>query len=420
MKVLLSRTDNTDMYRRALARHRTGAALLLGLSLRAPSASAEPAEPDETRVGTVEGKAAEELPSAAETPPILAAPVVTPRLIRDEGVAYPEQALGERFYERVEVGLIPELDASGHVRSSSVETPQVAGASLQVELDGADAQRASTLQDGSFALPALREGTATVRVESTAPGPANELPTGAGRRSACVVCAEPARRVTGRGRSGARSDGAGQRSAPGVSSSTREEVRRNPGAFGDPVRAVEALPGVTPVASGLPYFYVRGAPPGNFGYFLDRVRVLYLYNIGSGPSVVHKSSIDRVDLYPGGYPARFGRFAGGVVSAQMRGPEPAFSGEANLRLFDVGGLIETPFARGRGSLYSYGAALLSLLSPEVKLDSRDYRARATYEPSAQDRFSVFGFGSYDPLSEKRNGLLTRLGDACRPRITFTW
>jgi hypothetical protein len=64
-------------------------------------------------------------------------------------------------------------------------------------------------------------------------------------------------------------------------------VRELPGAFGDPFRAIEVLPGVTPIATGLPYFYVRGAPPGNVGYFLDGVRVPYLYHIGLGPSVIH-------------------------------------------------------------------------------------------------------------------------------------
>jgi hypothetical protein len=51
------------------------------------------------------------------------------------------------------------------------------------------------------------------------------------------------------------------------------EIRQMPGAFGDAFRAIEALPGVTPIMSGLPYFFVRGAPPGNTGYFIDGVRV---------------------------------------------------------------------------------------------------------------------------------------------------
>ena len=80
-------------------------------------------------------------------------------------------------------------------------------------------------------------------------------------------------------------------------------------------------------------------------------------------------------------------------------------------------MLGPTFARGRGSLLP---AVLSLLIPEVKLDNRNYQARATYEPSARDRFSAFGFGPYDLLGEKRNGILTRLGDAFRPKITFTW
>jgi len=35
------------------------------------------------------------------------------------------------------------------------------------------------------------------------------------------------------------------------------ETRDLPGAFGDPFRAVDALPGIVPVASGLSYFYFQ-------------------------------------------------------------------------------------------------------------------------------------------------------------------
>src|SRR5262249_31257831 len=34
----------------------------------------------------------------------------------------------------------------------------------------------------------------------------------------------------------------------------RAEVRQIPGTFGDPFRAVEVMPGVTPIVSGLPFF----------------------------------------------------------------------------------------------------------------------------------------------------------------------
>ena len=207
----------------------------------------------------------------------------------------------------------------------------------------------------------------------------------------------------------------GERPAPAVSTFTRQEVRQLPGAFGDPFRAVEALPGVTPVFSGLPFFYIRGAPPADVGYFLDGVRVPYLFHLLLGPSVVQPGLVDRVDLYPGGYPARFGRFAGGIVSAETSERRLVPHGEGNLRLFDAGAMAETGFAGGRGSVllggrYSYTAALLSLVAPGLKLDYHDYQARISYDLSSSDRLTVFGFGSYDLLAqEQQRGLNVLFG-----------
>ncbi len=194
-----------------------------------------------------------------------------------------------------------------------------------------------------------------------------------------------------------------------TASLSRAEVRQVPGTFGDPFRAVEIMPGVTPIVSGLPYFFIRGAPPGNVGYFLDGLRVPVLFHVGAGPSVVHPGLVRQVDLYPGGYPARFGRFAGGIVAGEMQEPLERPHGELNLRLFDVGALAETPFANGRGSValggrYSYTGALFSLFSPSTILDYWDYQGRATFDLTPDDRISVFAMGSYDFLGQTIEGV----------------
>ncbi|MBS2012262.1 MAG: energy transducer TonB [Deltaproteobacteria bacterium] len=186
---------------------------------------------------------------------------------------------------------------------------------------------------------------------------------------------------------------------------SRNEVRQIPGTFGDPFRAVEIMPGVTPIVTGLPFFFIRGAPPGNVGYFLDGVRVPLLFHVGAGPSVIHPGLINHVDLYPGGYPARFGRFTGGIVSGETNAPRNELTGEGNLRLFDVGALVEAPFANGRGNVvlggrYSYTAALLTLISSDTTLDYWDYQARAHYDVGEDDRIGVFAFGSYDFLGQR--------------------
>lgn len=202
----------------------------------------------------------------------------------------------------------------------------------------------------------------------------------------------------------------GERAPPEAKSFSREEVRQLPGAFGDPFRAIEVLPGVTPIASGVPFFYVRGAPPGNVGYYLDGIRVPYLFHIGLGPSIVHPGIVRQVDLYPGGYPARFGRYAGGIVAGETTEPRNDLHGEGNLRVFDVGAMVETGFDEGRGTAlvgarYSYTAAILSLIAGDVTLDYRDYQARVSYDVTPRDRISVFSFGAYDLLGETRNGVL---------------
>jgi TonB family protein len=182
------------------------------------------------------------------------------------------------------------------------------------------------------------------------------------------------------------------------------DVHDMPGAFGDPYRAIEALPGVVPIASGLPYFYVRGAPPGNVGYFFDGIPVPYLYHFAAGPGVLQPAFVDHVDLYPGAYPARYGRFAGAIVAGEMAPPSYRFHGEASIRWIDSGATIEAPFASGRGSAmvggrFSYTAAVLSFLVPDVSVNYWDYQARIRYELDQKNSLEVLSFGAGDFLSE---------------------
>ncbi len=202
----------------------------------------------------------------------------------------------------------------------------------------------------------------------------------------------------------------GARGEPGRTGSlTRAEVRQLPGAFGDPFRAIDALPGVTPVASGVPYFYVRGAPPGNVGYFIDGVKVPYLFHVALGPSVIHPALIERVDLYPGGYPASFGRFTGGIVSGELAEPRADPHGEANVRFVDAGLLAETGFGGGRGTAlvggrFSYTAALVSLFAKDTELGYRDYQARVSYDLGPKDRIKIVSFGAFDLLGQTEDGI----------------
>lgn len=194
----------------------------------------------------------------------------------------------------------------------------------------------------------------------------------------------------------------GDRAPAGSVSMRRRDIREMPGVLGDPYRAIEVQPGVTPTTSGLPYFYIRGAPPGNIGYFYDGIRVPLLFHAGAGPGVIPAPLVSRVDMHPGPYPANIGRIAGAAVEAEASPYANEWKGEGAFRFIDIGGVIEGPVGdKGTvlvGGHVSPGAYLLSALVQSVDLGYADYQARASYRVSDRGRLSALAFGAYDYLA----------------------
>jgi TonB-dependent Receptor Plug Domain len=195
----------------------------------------------------------------------------------------------------------------------------------------------------------------------------------------------------------------GDAAGPGGTTLRAGEVRQIPGTFGDPLRALEIQPGVVPLGNGLPYFFVRGAPPSATGYFIDGIRVPLLYHVGFGPSVLPAPLLEHVDYYAGGYPASYGRLVGGVVAGTTRDPSDHLHGEASIRVFDVAAIAEAPLGSNAtalaGARYSYTGGILSLTGSDTQFSYWDYQARASWNPTPNDRITVFAFGSFDDLSD---------------------
>lgn len=223
-----------------------------------------------------------------------------------------------------------------------------------------------------------------------------------------------------------------------VSSTTLrdQEIHALPGTFGDPFRVVKSLPGASQLAGFLPYVVVRGAAPGNTGYYLDGVRVPILFHVALGPAIVHPYFIDQVDFYPSGAPPRLGRYASGIIEGRTRpARRDRVFGEFDLRLTDAGGLVEVPLSykydktclekqakarkagkpagkrkdcrRGaaRGSLtlagrYSYTAGVLSLVQSTARIRFWDFQARFDHDLGPRAQYTAFAFGSLDEIGEK--------------------
>jgi hypothetical protein len=189
-----------------------------------------------------------------------------------------------------------------------------------------------------------------------------------------------------------------------------QDARSVPGTFGEPLQVVESLPGVAPMASGLPYFYVRGAPPADTGYFIDGIPLPALFHIGPGPSVVPPPLLDRIDFFPSNAPARYGRFVGGIIAGQTAEPSPTPRGEASVRLFDASAFVESPLDGGSSSVlfagrYGYPDLLLSIFAPTLSIEYGDYTSRLTHALSRSDTVSLFAIGAYDHEQDASQNLI---------------
>lgn len=183
-----------------------------------------------------------------------------------------------------------------------------------------------------------------------------------------------------------------------------EELRSLPGAFGDPFRALESLPGVTPYLSGLPYVYVRGAPPAGTLYVYDEVTLPTLFHLGLGPAVIHPAMIGPVEFYSGVGPARYGRRTGGLFTSAYRETDQNrrdLFGELELRAIDIMGMVHAPVLKGDVTVagrYGYPGLVLSIFSPDIDLAYWDYQVRVNQTIVPGTQVQLISFGSYDSLS----------------------
>ena len=324
----------------------------------------------------------------------VAAPALSPPIARGStDVPYPEGATGDAV---VVLELLVEKDGS---------------VSQAVVLEGAEpfAERAQRVALTWHFAPARRgETTVAARIrarvvfhqpETPERSPALLTPAPSARERELAPAPEAPLEVTV----------LGDRREVGQTSLSATEMREMPGAFGDPFRAIEALPGANPLVSGLPYFYIRGAPPNDNGYYLDGIRVPLLFHVGLAQGVIHPALIDRIDFFPGAAPASYGRFAGAIVAGQTRDPATTFHGEANLRIVDAGALVESPLDDDGSSAlvagrYGYPGPIVSAFAPDIRLGYWDYQARATWQLAERDGLGIFGFGSHDYLATKESGL----------------
>ncbi len=139
---------------------------------------------------------------------------------------------------------------------------------------------------------------------------------------------------------------------------TTDELKSVPGTLGDPVRALQSLPGVARPSAVEGDIVVRGAEASNTGYRVDGMRVPYMFHLLAGRSVINPAFIDDVEFFPGGMPPRFGESLQATVNIRTNQEQTdVFRGRVTLDVLDGSFGFESPLGEratiSAGGRYSW-------------------------------------------------------------------
>ena len=128
---------------------------------------------------------------------------------------------------------------------------------------------------------------------------------------------------------------------------SREEIATLPGTQGDPLRALQNLPGVARTPGGLGLLVLRGAPPNQSRVFYGEHALPVAFHAVAFASVVPADATDGIEFIPSNAPARYGETTGGAVVIEPRRPSrDGYHGFGEVDLTGAAALVQGPVGNG--------------------------------------------------------------------------
>jgi hypothetical protein len=187
------------------------------------------------------------------------------------------------------------------------------------------------------------------------------------------------------------------RSKKDVSSKTlkQKDFLQVPGSGGDPIRAVQNLPGVNRSRGGDSRIVIQGSDPDDTRYHINGHEVPIIFHFGGLSSILIPEAVESVDYFSAGYGPFYSEALGGHIGLNGRDPKnDRLQGMAFFDIFNVGGLLEGPIDSSSsflvGGRYSYVGAVLR------RITERNDSLSLTAAPT----FADFNFQYNKKINEK--------------------
>lgn len=184
-----------------------------------------------------------------------------------------------------------------------------------------------------------------------------------------------------------------------------QKLLRMPGAGNDPLRAIEALPGVTFSTGRNSEPAVRGSSPEDNLYIIDFMPVKNIFHF-DGSSLLNDNVIQDFKLEAAAFDAQYNNATGAVIEANSRAPyTDRKQAVIDFSLLKAGILLETPISENSAAYLSVRQSLIhfyieNLLDDEdfeftTVPEYYDYQAKYQVQLSGGDTLSVQALGTRD-------------------------
>ena len=191
----------------------------------------------------------------------------------------------------------------------------------------------------------------------------------------------------------------------------------------DVLKVIQLMPGVQSGSEGSTGLYVRGGGPDQNLIILDDAIVYNANHLFGFFSVFNGDAIKSVELYKGGFPARFGGRLSSVIKMDMKdGNKEKVHGKVGVGILSSSLTLEGPIRKGKTSfLVSGRRTYFDLLAIPFQRDSEkggyffyDFNAKVNHEISDRDKLYVSGYFGRDTFWAKNNDINSKI------KLRFGW
>lgn len=189
-----------------------------------------------------------------------------------------------------------------------------------------------------------------------------------------------------------------------------DEIKRMPGSFGEALRGLETLPGITPnigFGGGANGIIIRGADAEWNTYLYDDLPINYPFHYDGLTSVVHNDMIKSIDVYTGAYPANYANATGGIVEIETVDKVDRDNGTFQISLWNTTAMVQKQIANGKGYLIVGGKlgyldrsiGALNLVPDGIRLPRyTDSQIKFVYDISNTQQISVYNITAEDSFA----------------------